>query len=222
MKEKFDNSQHQKFINYFNIKKEPSNIELGFYKKTEKYIKFIKWIPGLKMVWIWNSIAMNCADKNSDIDLLIVTTNNSMWLNRILITLIFTILWVRKTPKKHAWKFCLSFFCTIDWLDFNSWKLKNDIYLYFWILYFKPILNIDNTYELFLEKNNIKQTNIKIQNKNSNKFIWFIDTILKNIFLPRTLKHFEEIWKPYWVMINDNMLKFHNWDIRGKIKDTIL
>jgi len=50
MKEKFNKEQHQKFINYLNIKKEPSKIELKFYKKTEKYIKYIKWIPGLKMI----------------------------------------------------------------------------------------------------------------------------------------------------------------------------
>jgi hypothetical protein len=38
-------------------------------------------------------------------------------------------------------------------MDFSSFKIDNDIYLYFWVLYFKPILNNDNTYELFLEKN---------------------------------------------------------------------
>ena len=39
-------------------------------------------------------------------------------------------------------------------MDFSSWKIENDVYLYFWIVYFKPILDYDNTYELFLEKNN--------------------------------------------------------------------
>ena len=39
-------------------------------------------------------------------------------------------------------------------MDFSNFKLENDIYLYFWIIYFKPILDFDNTYELFLEKNN--------------------------------------------------------------------
>lgn len=222
MKEKFNKSQHKNFIEHFNIKENPSKIELNFIKKTKKYIKFIKWIPGIRMVWIWNSISMNCATKDSDIDLLIVTTNNSMWLNRVLITLIFQLLWVRKTDKKHAWQFCLSFFCTIDWLDFSRWKLENDIYLYFWLLYFKPILNIENTYELLLEKNNIQKSNIKIVINNSNIFIWFIDKILKDIFLPKTLKHYNKIWKPYWVIINDNMLKFHNWDIRQKIKEELM
>jgi len=38
-------------------------------------------------------------------------------------------------------------------MDFSNFKLENDIYLYFWIVYFKPILDFNNTYELLLEKN---------------------------------------------------------------------
>ncbi len=153
MKESFNKKHHQKFIEKFNVKKNPSEVEIWFYKKTEKYIKYIKWIPWLKMIWIWNSISMNCASADSDIDLYIVSDNNKMWLVRILITLIFQVLWVRKTPSKHAWRFCLSFFSTIDWMDFSTFKIEDDIYLYFWIIYFKPIFSIDKTYELFLLKN---------------------------------------------------------------------
>lgn len=254
MKENFNKQYYQKFINYFNIKNKPSEIELDFYKKTEKYIKYIKWIPWLKMIWIWNSISMNCANKGSDIDLLIVSSNNSMWLNRILITLIFQLLWVRKDKKNHAWRFCLSFFCTLDWLDFSLWKLENDIYLYFWILYFKPILNYNNTYETFLEKNNWADfsdyENIIKENKKYIKItspqpshlkereqkqyvasffhkgkriqVWGLNSLLKKIFLPKTLKHYNSIWKPYWIIINNNMLKFHNWDIRQKIKEELV
>lgn len=257
MKQKFWKESHVKFIKYFDIKKEPSQIENDFYKKTDKYLKYIKWIPGLKMIWIWNSISMNCSTKESDIDLLIVTSQNSMWLNRILITLIFEILWVRKNNKHHASRFCLSFFSTINWLNFSNWKIENDIYLYFWIVYFKPILDFDNTYELFFEKNKtwadfseynkIKENNkkyikyksplpnpppkgegIKQKLKNIayslpwNKIEKWLNSLFKKIFLPKTLKHYNSIWKPYWIIINDNMLKFHNWDIRQKIKEELV
>lgn len=236
MKQVFKKTSHEKFIKYFNIKSFPSKIEKNFYKKTEKYIKYLKWLPWIKMIWIGNSISMNCATINSDIDLYIVSDNNSMWLNRIIITFIFQILWVRKTDKNHKWRFCLSFFSTIDWMDFSSWKLNNDIYLYFWILYFKPILNNNNTYELFLEKNNWadfnEYTQIIEDNKKYIKYSWkkrktcvyikFLNNISKKIFLPKTLKHFEKIWKPYWILIKNNILKFHNWDIRQKIKEELI
>jgi hypothetical protein len=249
MKQNFDKNIHEKFKSYFDMKKSPSEVEEWFYNKTEKYIKYIKWIPWLKMIWIWNSIAMNCATSDSDIDLFIVTSPNSMWLNRIIITFIFQILLVRKNENHHAWRFCLSFFATTNWLDFSDWKIENDIYLYFWIIYFKPILDYDNTYELFLEKNSTwadfsEYSNIIEYNKsfvkyvNKNNSIWnynmtimnsiseicitFINNLLKKIFLAKTLKHFESIWKPYWVIINNDLLKFHNWDIRKKIKEDLI
>lgn len=244
--QKYTSSEKQKFDKLLKNKSEETEIEKTFYKKTEKYLKFIKWIPWLKMIGIWNSISMNSASKNSDIDLLIVSDNNSMWFVRILVTLIFQILWVKKTPKKHSGRFCLSFFCEIDWMDFSKFALKKDPYLYFWILYFKPIIDYWNTYELFLRENkswadlsefkNILEKNKKyikykkcrdvhlwhLKNnwKNKKEAINSISTLnkfFKKIFLPKTMKHFHKIWRPYWVIINDNMLKFHNWDIRKEI-----
>ena len=236
--QRFDKNIHKKFIKYFNIKKNPSQIEMDFLAKTEKYLNYIKWLPWLRMAWIWNSISMNCATKNSDIDLLIVTTKNSMWFNRIFITLIFELLWVRKTNKKHAWMFCLSFFSTLDWLDFSLWKIENDIYLYFWIIYFKPILDYNDTYSLFLKKNsswadfseynmNIENNKtyvkyIKITSSFASKSVVFFNFIFKKIFLAKTLKSYNKLKKPYWVIINNDLLKFHNRDIRKEVRLTIL
>ena len=238
MKQTFSDTYHNKFKSYFWIKKSPSKIEEEFYKKTKKYINYIKWIPWLKMIWIWNSISMNCSTKDSDIDLLIVTSPNKLWTIRIIITFIFTLLWVRKTKNKHAWRFCLSFFTTTNWLNFWDFAIKNDIYLYFWIIYFKPILDYNNTYNLFLEKNNSWANFSEYKNiiENNKKYItfnsysakdevrkWshFLNSLLKKIFLPKTLKHFEKIWKPFWVIINDNLLKFHNNDLRKKIREEL-
>ena len=88
--------QAQHFKDIFQVSENPGKIEKIFYKKFEKYMKFISWIPGLRMVGIWNTISMNCAKSSSDIDLYIVTAPNRMWLVRILITFIFQILRVRK------------------------------------------------------------------------------------------------------------------------------
>lgn len=222
------------FKNEFKVKQSPNEMEKKYFQKTEKYINFIKWIPWIKMIWVWNSLSYFWTNSESDIDLYIVTDKNAMWFVRILITFIFQILWVRKNEKNHKERFCLSFFSTIDWMDFSNFKIENDIYLYFWIVYFKPILNYNWTYKKFLEKNNswanfndyeaiFKENEkfIKFSKQktffNENFIIWFFDKILKKIFLPKTLKHFKKIWKPYWVVINDDLLKFHNWDLRKEI-----
>lgn len=149
----FSLTEHEKFKTYFHIKNNLSEIDKAFLEKTKKYIRFIKWIPWLKMVAVGNSISMNAGTPESDIDLFIVTTPDTMWINRIVITFIFSLLRVRKTDKKHAWMFCLSFFATTEWMNFKNWKIQDDIYLYFWIVYLKPILSYDDTYEHFLQIN---------------------------------------------------------------------
>jgi hypothetical protein len=181
---------------------------------------------------------MNCANEDSDIDLFIITQKNRLWFVRIIITTIFQILWVRKNNKYHKGRFCLSFFSTIEWLDFWNFAIENDIYLYFWIVYLKPILDFDDTYKLFLEKNNnwadFRQYNYIIENNkifikytwsstwNNLKILDFIERILKKVFLKKTLKTYEKIERPFWVIINDDILKFHNGDVREKVKEEII
>lgn len=238
MKQNFDENIFKNFKKEFKVKDKASETEKKYFKKAEKYINFIKWIPWIKMIWIWNSLSYFWAEKSSDIDLFIVTDKNAMWFVRILTTFIFQVLWVRKNDKNHAWRFCLSFFATKDGMDFSDFKIENDIYLFFRIIYFKPILNYNRTYEKFLEKNSFwadfdNYKNILEENKkfikffkektfiNENFLVWFFNKIFKKIFLPKTLKHFEKIWKPYWVIINDDLLKFHNSDIRKEISQKL-
>ena len=91
-KQKYTSAEHEKFKAYFGVKNEPGEWDVKYMKKAEKYIKYISWIPGIMMVGVGNSMAMNCAKKSSDIDLYIVSKNNSMWTVRILVTAIFQIL----------------------------------------------------------------------------------------------------------------------------------
>lgn len=237
MKQIFGEKIFNNFKKYFKIKEEYSKEEKKYFDKAYKYIKYIKWIPWIKMIWIWNSLAMKSATESSDIDLYIVTDKNAMWFVRIFVTFIFQIFWVRKDEKNHAGRFCLSFFSTIDGMDFSSFKIDDDVYLYFWIVYFKPIADYSNTYEKFLEKNNswanfddykkIIEENkkfIKYKRKawfNNFFLTWLFDKLFKKIFLKRTLNHFEKIWKPYGVIISDDLLKFHNWDVRKEISEKL-
>jgi len=237
MKQVFLEKDLNKLKKYININETPWKWDKEYTKKTLKYIKYIKWIPWIRMIWIWNSISMNSWTKESDIDLYIVSSKNRLWLVRILTTLIFQILGIRKTWKKHEWRFCLSFFSTLEWMDFSIFKISNDIYLYFWIIYFKPLLSYNNTYELFIKKNNswanfeIYKNTIEANKKNiiykwnkktTNSIILNkINIILKNIFEKKTKLSYKKLWKPYWIIISENILKFHNWDIRKKISEKI-
>lgn len=238
MKLNFPINDFLKFKKFLNIKDFSNDIEKKLIGKTIQYIKFIKWIPGLQMIAIWNSVALNSANQNSDIDLFIVSKPNRLWIVRIFTTIIFQILFVRKNKNKHKWRFCLSFFCTTKVLNFETIAIENDIYLYFWMVYLKPILDYDNTYDLFINENknwcdfnsyiNIIKENRKhiIYKKNTSKYnyklINLIEALLKYIFLPKTKKSFKKLWPSFWIIISDDMLKFHNDDKRKIIRDIIL
>jgi hypothetical protein len=238
---KIPQTSHEAFQKLIGIKSQPWEVEKRLWKKVEKYIPPLKLIPGIRMIWVGNSLPMNACHQDSDIDLFIVTRKNRLWSVRIMTTIYFQILWLRKTSKHHAGRFCLSFFVTEDALDFQDIAIENDVYLYFWILYMKPIVDRDDTYEQFLTANTSwcdfdpyqdllqnAQSRIEIQ-QNSHRFpqifsrFWnIVELSLKYIFFPRTKKSFQQLWKPFGVIVSDDMLKFHNRDRREEISRKLL
>lgn len=236
------------FKKVLKIQENPSSYELKLFQKIQKYIKFISWIPSLKMVAICNSLSMY-ATKNtwSDIDLFIVTTKNRLWITRIIITFIFQVFGVRRHGNKIKNRFCLSFFITEEAMDFSHFAIENDIYLYFWIYYLKPIYNKNYTYENFVKANEkmwineenlhidnlrflIKSKNYKIWHKKKENFISklfikitdLIEIIIKKILLPRTIKKSQNLKNNSWIIIENNILKFHDNDKRLEIRDKII
>jgi hypothetical protein len=232
------NQFFEKFQNQLWIKKTPSAQELELFAKTQKYMKFISWIPGLRMVAICNSLSMYASDADSDIDLFMVAEKNRMWFVRILVTIIFQILWVRRHGNKISGRFCLSFFATTAGLNFGNFRIENDIYLAYWIYHLKPILdkwdthenlrnlNVNWTSEFFeTTKHHEDEKKYLIKKSGSSLkqsiFLDKIDTILKKIFLPKTIAHRESLGNPIGIIVSENMLKFHNNDRREEIKKSL-
>ena len=217
-----------KLEKYLGVKKTPGKHEKKLWEKVWKYSYIFSKIPGILCICVWNSLPMNAAHKDSDIDLFIITRNNRIWTVRIVFTLFLALLWERKNEKNHAWKFCLSFFITESALDFDAIAIKNDIYLSYWIQSLKPIINREKTYERFMHINFPSQYE-KPAHQNSSKvfflsrFFWnMLENICKFIFLPKTQKSFQKLWKPFGVIISDDMLKFHDADRRKEIRSAII
>lgn len=158
------------------------------------------------MIAIVNSLSMYATHKDSDIDLFIITKPGMIWFVRFFSTL---ILWKKGVWRKNddiAGNFCLSFFITTDALDLSKIAIENDIYLYYWIYYLKPIFDKNNTYERFLEANNWVQIDEKqkIENqkynisttyssKNDTNFNTHINNIIRFFLLPKTLKSYNKL-----------------------------
>lgn len=214
------------------IQTSPSVSEIRLFERAQKYLRFVSWIPGLRMVAVCNSLSMYASDEGSDIDLFVVTDPGRMWFVRIALSGVFQLLGVRRHGEHVAGRFCLSFFSTTEALDFSTFAIEDDVYLKTWIEHLKPILDIGNTYAEFLEKNS-KWTNAQ-PTADARRFRiiekplpkeWFgglwnlVNRALRRIFEPVTLREYERLGKPWGIIISENMLKFHREDARIEIRE---
>lgn len=57
----------------------PSPGEIALIERARKYAKILRFFPGIRRIWVCNSLSMNAADADSDIDLFIETAPGGLW-----------------------------------------------------------------------------------------------------------------------------------------------
>lgn len=110
-------------------------------------------IPTVKLIAISGASAIFNAEKEEDIDLFIITRKNTLWLTRLLVTLILDIKKIRRKPKSPIIK---NKICTNMFLDETYLKMpidKRNIYTAHEISQLKPIINRDMIIERFILAN---------------------------------------------------------------------
>lgn len=195
--------------------------------------------PQIRLVALCNSRAMSEHSRNSDIDLFVITRQWRLWTGRLIITIIASLFSVRRENthgltkwsteyiKKTKEKFCLSFFITEDAMNLDSIRIENDIYLDKWIQTLVPLINKNKTLERFWVAN---RGTLSPGKEKKPKFfhsvfciLYFVllilEKVIKKLWLPHTLKTYQRLWKPWWVIISDTMLKFHDNDQRKVYRD---
>jgi len=119
---------------------------------ARRTVNGLKIIPMIKMIGITGALAMGNCQENDDIDLLIITGANCLWLTRLLIILLSPFLGIkRRKPKEKNVKdkICFNLF-----LEENHLKIEpENLFLAHEILQMKPIYNKDKTHERFLWEN---------------------------------------------------------------------
>ena len=206
-----------------------------------KYWKIYQSIPFIKEIYLCNSISFNALKKDSDIDLFIITRKNSIRRARFFSLLFFFIFWLKRW-KKIRKKFCLSFYVTEDCQNLYSINLsRSDIYLNYWLAHLIPLyqeqLNSSNIYKKNKRLgitmpnhpqsfcidiwNKIYHWKSKLKKRLEFIFWWLfwkiIEILISSIWIPILLFKTKRLWKKWqWIIINNNMLKFHE-DKRLKI-----
>lgn len=216
------------------------------FKIALRSVWFLRSIAFIEMIAVCNNVGYNNGTKESDIDFFIVVKKGRLWLSRLMITLVATLLRVRRHDKKTVDRVCLSFYISDDHLDLSDIALKpTDPYLAYWFATLAPIYN-EGVYSKFIKANDwlknylpnfyfpvlnnrrvIKDSSFVKFLKNFDELVWgtaagdWLEKFAKLIELKKINKYLgSSINEPNTnVIISESMLKFHKIDRREAYKD---
>lgn len=134
-------------------KKKESSSKTKF-QIAQKAGEVLKIIPVVRGIFITGALAMYNADKDSDIDLMVITSKDCLWTTRILsyfLLYVSGIRFRRYFDQEEKDKICLNI-----WIDESnlSWdKNERNVYTAHEIAQAVPLVNKDKIYERFLWQN---------------------------------------------------------------------
>jgi len=213
------------------------------FKIALRTVWFLHTIAFIKMIAVCNNVGYNNGSKESDIDFFIIVRKGRLWLSRLIITLVTTLLGVRRHNKKTVDRVCLSFYISDDHLDLSDIALKPaDPYLAYWLATLAPIYN-RGIYSTFIKANDwlgshlpnfyfptlnnrrlIKDNSFVRSIKSLDELVWggffgdWLEQLAKFIQLKKMRKDFSGDRGDTRVVINDSMLKFHETDRRSEYR----
>lgn len=120
-------------------------------------------LPWIKLICVTGSLAMENSDPGDDIDLMIVTSPNRLWIVRPLAILLVSLFFKRRKPSKfsnHSNHFdhfsYKNHICLNLWLDESALEIpqaRRNLYTAHELAQMKPVVNRDGTYEKMMWEN---------------------------------------------------------------------
>ncbi|PID34668.1 MAG: hypothetical protein CR971_01995 [candidate division SR1 bacterium] len=144
-------------------------------KTMQEYIEYIKKynrlyrsLPFVEQVFLCNSLTFNAVNNNSDIDLFFICKSGAIRRARFFSVLFFTLLNLKRGKKNSTKKFCLTFYITKDNQRLSDIKIKNEIYLPYWIQHLILLYNNENNNN---NKNKQKRNNFFKHNQRVEEYL---------------------------------------------------
>lgn len=199
------------------------------WKKVERMKLIFSFTPFLKGVYVCNTLAMTQARPGSDIDVLIVTAQNRLFIVRTWLLVLTQILGIRRHGAKVEGRLCLSFFVDEDHVDFSQLLLKPyDVYFAYWLLLLRPIgksssLLSSNEWmrNYFSEKVLVRDESVRDVAPSRSFLVKFwnrIELLLLDWQLGRACAKFMAMGRPQGVVLERHCLKFHDQDMRERYR----
>ncbi|MBI3290055.1 hypothetical protein HYZ78_01530 [Candidatus Microgenomates bacterium] len=123
-------------------------------KIAGKVAKKLSTIPTIKLIGITGSLAMNNADKNSDVDLMIITAGGALWSTRVMVRIVSLLHgFMVRSPRSDEAKNAICFNMWLDEKHMEIPKKMRNLYSAHEVLQVRPLVNKDHTFEKFLDAN---------------------------------------------------------------------
>lgn len=214
----------------------------AYWRRVNRYLKLLQIVPNLRMLAVCNNLAFGDVDKGSDIDIFIVARRGRLFIVRFFCTLLIHLMGVRRYGNKVSGRFCLSFFVDDSHLNLQPIAIEHDVYLARWIAKMLPVID-DGVSEDFLRANLWINELLKkevagisrerVFRKNyllislRNLLLYTFDLIfgfpveylLKTWQLKRARLKASCAGVESSLIVEDNILKFHNVDRRAYYRD---
>lgn len=217
------------------------------WKRAESAARFLELVPFVKMVAVSNTLAINNARPESDIDFFIVTSQHHLWIARWLVTGIVSLLGWRRHGTKIKNRICLSFYVTTAALDLAPLKsAERDPHFTFWASQLVPLMVDGDIYEKYKTVNSwvttvlpnawpTKLQRLQTPNPQLRSIKRFYEVFLatpigltvENWARNRQLKKMETNATSRAqeattdVIVSDDVLKFHEADRRGEYNTAV-
>ncbi|MDD5415481.1 MAG: hypothetical protein PHE48_00570 [Candidatus Daviesbacteria bacterium] len=124
-----------------------------YFRKAKILSQALKLIPWIKLVGVSGALAVGNAGKSDDIDLLIITSKNRLWISRLLALGLLSLIGRRRKVgekgRKIAGKLCINILLEEDRLEQQS----KDIFVAHEVLQMKVLWQRDGVYSKYLEDN---------------------------------------------------------------------
>ena len=218
---------------------------LKLWRRATSTTRYLELVPFVKLIAVVNTLAIDNVRPESDIDLLIVVAPRHLWIARMIVSGIVTLMGNRRHGTKIAGRICLSFYITTDGMNFSPLKCAEpDTHFAFWTAQAVPLLD-DGTYERFRQANDWVTKLVP----NAWSWDWKVKLLPANAGL-QSIKKFYEIffstpigqWFESWarsyqikridkhieskaklgtteVVISEDVLKFHEQDRRQEYNE---
>ncbi len=120
--------------------------------RAHRALTLITKLPTVEAAYICNNLGFFAGHDESDIDLFIIARPKTLWITRLMTLFIAEMTGLRIHGGNAANKLCLSFFLSGDALDIGWLQKEQDIYLQFWMHGLLPLTEQSRTHP-FLEVN---------------------------------------------------------------------